>query len=108
MEAKEVIMDSTSLDMILRSLPLLLKGAALSLQIFAIATPLSFVLGTIMGSLTCRRLRSRWIASAIEGITFVLRAVSFYVQLLIAYFVLPDLLGIELEAFTAPKMLLNS
>lgn len=82
-------------------LSLLLKGALLSLQVFAIAAPLSLILGSIMGSLTCRRLRNRFIAPALEVITFVLRAVPFYVQLLIAYFVLPDLLGIELEAFTA-------
>lgn len=100
-------MDSTSFDLILRSLPLLLKGAALSLQIFAIASPLSLVLGGMMGSLTCSRLRCGWVASAIEGITFVLRAVPFYVQLLIAYFVLPDLLGIDLEAFTAAIIALS-
>lgn len=88
-------------DLILRSLPLLLKGSVLSLQIFAIASLFSLSLGSIMGSLTCRRLYCWWISPVIEGITFILRAVPVYVQLLIAYFVLPDLLGIELEAFTA-------
>lgn len=100
-------MDNTSLDLILRSLPLLLKGAVLSLQIFVIASLLSLVLGSIMGSLICRRLRCRWIASTIECVTFVLRAVPFYVQLLIVYFVLPDLLGIEIEAFTAAIIALS-
>lgn len=100
-------MDSTSFDLILRSLPLLLKGTALSLQIFAIASLLSLSLGSLMGSLTCRRLRCRWISPTIEGITFVLRAVPVYVQLLIAYFVLPDLLGLELEAFTAAIIALS-
>lgn len=100
-------MDNTSFDLILRSLPLLLKGTALSLQIFAMASLFSLVLGSIMGSLMCRQLRWRWFSSAIEGITFVLRAVPFYVQLLIAYFVLPDLLGIELEAFTAAVIALS-
>lgn len=100
-------MDNTTFDLILRSLPLLMKGAALSLQIFAIASCLSLVMGSIMGSLTCRRLRCRWIAPAIEGMVFVLRAVPVYVQLLIAYFVLPDLLGIELDAFTAAIIALS-
>lgn len=95
------------MDTIWLSLPLLLKGLVLTLQIFAIASPLSLCLGALMGSLTCRRLRNRWIAPAVEGITFVLRAVPFYVQLLIAYFVLPDLLGIELEAFTAAIIALS-
>lgn len=100
-------MDSTSIDLIWRSMPLLLKGAALSLQIFAIASSLSLVLGAFMGSLTCRRLRNRWVFPLIEGIAFVLRAIPVYVQLLIAYFVLPDLLGVELEAFTAAIIALS-
>lgn len=100
-------MDSTSFDLILRSIPLLLKGLSLSLQIFAIASFFSLSLGSVMGSLTCRRLRYRWISPAIEGITFVLRAVPVYVQLLIAYFVLPDLLGLELEAVTAAIIALS-
>ena len=100
-------MDSTSFDLILRSLPLLLKGLGLSLEIFAIASLLSLSLGSVMGALICRRLRCRWISPAIEGITFVLRAVPVYVQLLIAYFVLPDLLGIKLEAFTAAIIALS-
>ena len=100
-------MDNTSFDLILRSLPVLLKGLGLSLQIFAIASLLSLVLGSVMGSVTCRRLRCRWISCAIEGITFILRAVPVYVQLLIAYFVLPDLLGLELEAFTAAIIALS-
>lgn len=100
-------MENTSFDLILRSLPLLLKGAVLSLQIFAIASFLSLILGTIMGAILCRRLRCPWIAPALECLTFVLRAVPVYVQLLIAYFVLPDLLGIELEAFTAAIIALS-
>lgn len=95
------MMEKTSFDLVVRSLPLLLKGSALSLQIFAIASLFSLVLGSIMGTMTCRRLRYCWISSPLEGITFILRAVPVYVQLLIAYFVLPDLLGIELEAFSA-------
>lgn len=92
--------------MIAQSLPLLLKGLGLSLQIFVIASILSLIMGSVMGTLLCRRLRSR-ISPVIEGICFVLRAVPVYVQLLIAYFVLPDLLGFELEAFTASIIALS-
>jgi His/Glu/Gln/Arg/opine family amino acid ABC transporter permease subunit len=100
-------MDHTSIDLVLRSLPLLFKGALLSLQIFTLASFLSLILGSLMGSLLCRRLRISWISPLIEGVTFVLRAVPVYVQLLIAYFVLPDLLNIELEAFTAAIIALS-
>lgn len=100
-------MDSPSFELIWRSLPLLLKGLSLSLKIFVLTSLLSLSLGLIMGSLTCKRLRLRGISLAIEGLAFVLRAVPVYVQLLIAYFVLPDLLGIELEAFTAAIIALS-
>jgi len=107
MEAKGVTMDNTSFDLILRSLPLLLRGLSLSLKIFVIASVFSLSLGVVMGALICRRLYCRWVSPAIEGTTFVLRAVPVYVQLLIAYFVLPDLLGVEFEAFTAAVIALS-
>ncbi|MFI5343031.1 MAG: amino acid ABC transporter permease [Chlamydiales bacterium] len=88
-------------DLLCRSLPLLLKGAALSLQILMFASVLSLCLGGVMGVLICQRLKHRTIALIVEGAAFVLRAVPFYVQLLIAYFVLPDLLNVQIGAFTA-------
>ncbi|MFA6916118.1 MAG: amino acid ABC transporter permease [Parachlamydiales bacterium] len=96
-------MEIFSFDLILRSMPLLAKGAWLTLQILLAAGVLSLVLGSCMGIMTCERLRQRfrvlpWI---LETFTFILRAVPFYVQLLIVYFVLPDILQIDLDAMTA-------
>ena len=94
-------------DLLYRSLPLLFKGAALSLQILVYAGMLSICFGSIMGALTCQRLKYRGIAFILEGISFLLRAVPFYVQLLIAYFVLPDLLNIKIEVFTVSVITLG-
>jgi His/Glu/Gln/Arg/opine family amino acid ABC transporter permease subunit len=94
-------MEPACFDLLCRSLPLLLKGAALSLQILMAAGLLSLCLGGIMGVLTCQRLRYPGIALILEAVAFVLRAVPFYVQLLIAYFVLPDVLNIQVGAFIA-------
>jgi His/Glu/Gln/Arg/opine family amino acid ABC transporter permease subunit len=94
-------MEPTHVDLLWRSLPLLLKGAALSLQILLFAGALSLCLGGVVGVLTCQRLKYPGIAFLLEGVAFVLRAVPFYVQLLIAYFVLPDVLNVQIEAFTA-------
>lgn len=49
----------------------------------------------------CQRLKYSPISCSLEAITFVLRAVPCYVQLLIAYFVLPELLEIQISAFVA-------
>ena len=60
-----------------------------------------------MGVLTCQRLKIPGVAFILEGATFVLRAVPFYVQLLIAYFVLPEILNIQISALTASVMALG-
>ena len=89
------------LELITRSLPLFLKGAVKTLQILISSASLSLVLGVLFGTLTCNKLKVPVISQGIEGITFVLRGIPFYVQLLLVYFVLPDLLGLQLEPFPA-------
>ncbi len=103
----EFTMKLICFDLVCRSFPLLLKGATLSLQILMLSGALSLSLGSLMGLLTCERLKNRAIAPIIEGTAFLLRAVPVYVQLLIAYFVLPDLLGIQIGAFTASVIALG-
>lgn len=94
-------MNNEYLNLIYRSLPLLFQGAWLTVQILLVASCISLCVGMLIGVFTCSRLRSKRIAPYIEMITFILRAVPFYIQLLIVYFVLPDLLNINMEAFTA-------
>lgn len=100
-------MESPCFDLFCRSLPLLFKGAALSLQILVIAGLLSLCLGSVIGTLTCQRLRNGAVAPLLEGMTFILRAVPFYVQLLIVYFVLPEAFNIRVDAFTASVISLS-
>lgn len=92
---------NTYFELFLRSYPLLLKGAVMTLQVLLGAAALSFSFGTIMGILSCQKLKIPVISSLVEGIAFVYRAIPFYVQLLIVYFVLPDLMGFNLEPFSA-------
>jgi glutamine transport system permease protein len=94
-------MESDCLELIKESLPLLTKGAGLTLQILFISGALSLCLGVILGFVTCYRLRSQILSPFVDAFTFILRAVPFYVQLLIVYFVLPDILQINLDAFSA-------
>lgn len=89
------------LDLFVRSAPLLLKGTLMTLQVLLGSALLSFSLGTVMGILSCKRLKIPMISPIIEGVAFVYRAIPFYVQLLIVYFVLPDLMGFNLEPFSA-------
>lgn len=88
------------MELILRSLPLLTKGAWMTLQILLLSGAISLIFGTLIGILICSRLKN-FVTPFLEGATFLLRAVPFYVQLLIAYFVLPDILQIDMEAYAA-------
>ncbi len=89
------------LSLFRNSLPLLTKGLTMTIEIFITSACLSFILGITLGFLCCSRLRIAFISPSIEVLTFILRGVPFFVQLLIVYFVLPDLLFFNLEPFAA-------
>ena len=90
-----------TIDLISKSVPLLLQGTVMTLQVLLGSAMLSFSLGIIFGIFSCNRLKIPVLTPLLEGLTFVYRAIPFYVQLLIVYFVLPDLLGFNLDPFSA-------
>lgn len=92
---------NTTQSLLISSAPLLMQGLIMTIKLWLIATVASLILGTILGILRCQQLRMARIASILDACTFVLRGVPLYVQLLITYFVLPDLLGINLPIFFA-------
>ena len=73
----------------------------MTLQVLLSSATLSLLLGVCFGTLSSTRLKISILSPCIEAITFVLRAVPFFVQLLIVYFVLPDLCGFNLDPFPA-------
>lgn len=60
-----------------------------------------------MGVMLARRMRIRGISTLIEGLVAIFRGIPFFVQLLIVYFVIPDLLEIQLNPFTASWLALG-
>jgi His/Glu/Gln/Arg/opine family amino acid ABC transporter permease subunit len=80
---------------------LLWQGAAMTLQLWGVSTCLSLSIGILFGILNSKRLWVAGISPTVATITFVLRAIPFYVQLLIVYFVMPAVFGISLSAFIA-------
>ncbi len=79
----------------------------MTVQVFLASASLSFIFGLSFGILSCNRLKVPLLSHLVEGMTFVYRAVPFFVQLLIVYFVLPDLLGINLNPFPASAIALG-
>lgn len=95
------------ISLLIRSYPLLIRGMGMTLQVFFLAASLSCILGFLFGIISSRQLRIPFITPIVEGIAFVLRAVPFYVQLMVVYFVLPDLLGFNFEPFPAAVLALG-
>lgn len=93
-------MDSI-LSYIVQNAPLLGQGAVMTLQLWGLSTCLSLGVGILFGILNSERVWIPGVSPAISIITFILRAIPFYVQLLIVYFVMPAAFGISLSAFAA-------
>ncbi|MBX9923957.1 MAG: amino acid ABC transporter permease [Rhabdochlamydiaceae bacterium] len=94
-------------DLFSRCWPLLWQGAQMSVLLLVFSAFLSFALGLVFGVFSCNRLRIPIVSEGIEAITFIYRAVPFYVQLLLLYFCLPDLLGWNLQPFQASVLSLG-
>jgi polar amino acid transport system permease protein len=80
---------------------LLLQGALVTIQLWICSSLVSFIMGTCAGVFRCDHFRVAYFSSFLDGITFLFRGVPFYVQLLIAYFVVPNILGLHVSGFLA-------
>lgn len=83
------------------TLPLLLKGAWTTLWISAIGIATGFFFGAIFGVLDCNKMRSKYLSPFLRCYVAIFRGTPLFVQLLIVYFALPDVLGIELSPISA-------
>jgi His/Glu/Gln/Arg/opine family amino acid ABC transporter permease subunit len=82
-------------------IPLLAQGAAITIAAWLVAGIISLCLGIFFGIIGCRYLVSSRLRVLIRVYTFVAKGIPAYVQILIAYFVVPAVLGINISGFTA-------
>ncbi len=92
------MMLSNSITMIIEAAPLLLQGSLMTLQLWLCATLISLSIGIFLGVVRSEQIRVPVLSCILDVVTFMFRGIPFYVQLLIAYFVLPELMGIDLSA----------
>lgn len=85
---------------------LLLQGISVTLGAWLVASAASFVLGLILGILSSNFLEYPMLKKFIKVYTFVAKGIPAYVQILIAYYVLPLCLGISLSAFVCATLAL--
>jgi polar amino acid transport system permease protein len=94
-------------QIIIDAFPALLRGAGMTVLVWVGAFVISVFVGCLWGLLRARQLRLPVFALICDAITLVLRGVPFYVQLLIAYFVLPSCTGLAISAYTAATISLG-
>ena len=83
-----------------------LMGTMVTLGSWFTAGIISLSIGFILGIASSRYLTSPFIAKFIRGYTFIAKGVPAYVQILIAYFVLPSVLGINVSGSFAANFAL--
>lgn len=82
-------------------IPLLLKGTGATVFAWLISGIISLVIGITFGILSCNQLQKKNAQDFIGLYTFIAKGIPAYVQILIAYFVIPAALGITMPAFMA-------
>jgi His/Glu/Gln/Arg/opine family amino acid ABC transporter permease subunit len=87
-------------------IPLLLKGTLMTLGAWLVAGSISLVIGICIGVISCNHLASPRRKIVVRIYTFIAKGVPAYVQILIAYFVIPALLGINVPGMIAATLAL--
>lgn len=92
---------TSAFEILIQAGPLLGKGLLSTLVMWIGALLIAFTVGTVWGALRSAPFRQPYLSTLLNTITFVLRGIPFYVQLLLAYFVIPSLINIDISANTA-------
>ena len=84
-----------------RSLPLLLKGALTTIEIFLGAMSIGFICGIVLGILNCRKIHVPFVKPMVHGFVWAIRGTPLFIQVLIMYYALPEVLGFSLSPIVA-------
>lgn len=82
-------------------IPLFLEGMTTTFFSWIIAGIMSLFIGVSLGIISCNQLASPLAKRILFTFSFVAKGIPAYVQILIAYFILPSFLGLQIEAMTA-------
>lgn len=102
------------INLLLNIFPLLLKGLIVTLSVGFLAVIIGFAGGLLFGVLNSNKLKLYrkkhlmfWISKFINFYVLIIRRTPLYVQVLIVYLVLLDLLNLNLTPFTAGVLTLG-
>lgn len=86
---------------LIQSLPFLLQGALATIEIALVSIALGLCGGIIIGVLNCNKMRNSFSAVVLNSFVWIIRGTPLFVQVLIVYYALPEVIGISLSPFTA-------
>lgn len=87
------------MNTLIRYAPLLVRGASVTVGAWFLAGSISIILGTLLGIVGSEQVGSKKLLPLVRLYTFITKGIPAYVQILIAYFVVPAWLGINISGF---------
>ena len=78
---------------------MIFQGILVTIAAWLFSAVVSFSCGTVLGFLASKRVSPRWVQYLLRTYAFIAKGIPAYVQILIAYFVLPALFGISVPGF---------
>lgn len=92
---------NTTIQTLFAWTPLLLQGASVTIQLALYATGIGLVLGIGMGIISCRKIAIPVLKQCCKLYVSLIQGTPLFVQLLLLYYALPELLGFNVSSFTA-------
>lgn len=86
---------------LINSFPILLQGAFATIEIAFVSITIGLCGGIIIGIFNCNRLRNLFSTVIFNSFIWIIRGTPLFVQVLIVYYALPEVIGIYLSPFTA-------
>lgn len=88
-------------SILIKSLPFLLQGALATIEISLVSIVIGLCGGIIIGVFNCNKMRNPFSAILLNSFVSIVRGTPLFVQVLIVYYALPEVIGVSLSPFTA-------
>lgn len=88
-------------SLLIKSLPFLLQGALATIEIALVSIVIGLCGGIVIGVLNCNKMRNPFSTVVLNSFVWIIRGTPLFVQVLIVYYALPEVIGISLSPFTA-------
>lgn len=88
-------------SILIKSLPFLLQAALATIEIALVSIAIGLCGGIIIGILNCNKMRNPFSTIVLNSFVWIIRGTPLFVQVLIVYYALPEVIGISLSPFTA-------